>query len=118
MQHIPTVSDKDVERIIIRDFSIDFHREVRQILSRYGVESYQREVDRVRLATLKLASGEIGQLIHEVENACCDYRDSILAAEYPAYGKKMFKIDSLSPKERKKIIDSDRDQYEKWLHKK
>jgi len=117
MQYIPTVSSEDVERIIIRDFSIDSHDEVRQILFRYGTESYQREVDRVRLAILKLASGDIGQLRHKLENACCDYRDTILAAEYPSYCKKMFKIDSLPPEERKKITDSDRDQYEKWLQR-
>ena len=117
MRHIPTIDSEDVERIIIRDYCNDSHEEARRILSRYGVESYQREVDRVRLATLKLASGDIDQLRHEVENACCDYRDTILAAEYPTCGRKMLKIDSLSKEELEKITGSDRDQYEKWLQK-
>jgi len=117
MQHIPSVNSEDVERIIKRDFPPDCQDEIRHILSAYGRDTFHQEINRVRLAVLKLASGKIDQLRREVENACCDYRDTLLVAEYPAYGRMMLKIDSLSPKERKKITDSDRDQYEEWLHR-
>jgi len=55
--------------------------------------------------------------MNETENACSDYRDTMLSAEYPHYGRKMFHIDKLPPDERQQIIDADKDQYEAWLHK-
>jgi hypothetical protein len=116
MQHIPSVSSLDVDRVVDRDFPRNLREEAKKILSRYGAEPFHREVDRVRLAALKLASGDLASLRHEVENACCDYRDTLLAAEYPAYAKKLSRMDSLSAEERKKITDADRDQYENWLH--
>jgi len=39
----------------------------------------------------------------------------LLSAEYPAYGKKMFRIDKLPEEERQKIIDADWQQYQEWL---
>ena len=116
-QHIPNVSRADVERVAARDFPANQVSEVLKALSAYGAESYHRETDRVHLDILKLADGDLDQIDRETENACCDYRDKMLAAEYPNYGKKMFRIDKLSADERKRIMDADRDQYEEWLNR-
>ena len=56
------------------------------ILATYGVESYEREVPRVRLAVLKLAGVSFSELRRHVEVAKRDYRDALAAAEYPAQG--------------------------------
>jgi hypothetical protein len=116
-QHTPTVTREDVVRVVAREFPPDQISQVLSILSSYGTESYHREVDRVHLDILKLASGKIDRIVRETENACCDYRDTMVSAEYPNYGRKMFKLDKLSPEERNRIIDADRDQYESWLHR-
>jgi len=117
-QHIPIVSREDVVRIVAREFPPDQIPQVLSALSAYGTESYHREVDRVHLDILKIANGKLDRIIQETENACCDYRDTMVSAEYPNYGRKMFKLDKLSPEERNGIIDSDKDQYESWLHRK
>ena len=116
-QHIPSVNRADVERIVARDFPTDLHPRVLQALSAYGAESYQREAHRVHLDILKLADGDMARVVQETENACCDYRDTMLSAEYPNYGRKMFHIDKLLSDERKRIIDADKEQYEAWLHR-
>ena len=115
-QHIPSVDRADVERIVARDFLPELRPLVLQALSAYGTESYQREPHRVHLDILKLAGGDLARVVHETENAGCDYRDTILAAEYPNYGRKMFHIDDLPPAERDRIIEADKQQYEAWLH--
>ena len=100
MQHTPTVSRADVERIVTRDYPEPDRAEALQILANYGGQTHHRENDRGHLDTLKLAAGDIESLRREVENACCDYRDTMLAAEYPGYAKHMFRINTLSAEER------------------
>jgi hypothetical protein len=56
---VPMVMPADVERIARRDFPAERVAEVLAMLNGYGNESWQREPDRVRLATLKLAAGSI-----------------------------------------------------------
>lgn len=116
-QHIPNVSRDDVERIAAREFSHDQAPQILEALASYGTESYQPEVDRVHLDILKLSNGNFDRLIREIDNARCGYRDTMMTAEYPNYGKKMLHIDKLPPEERKKIIEDDKIQYETWLNK-
>lgn len=116
-QHIPSVDRADVERIVARDFPPELGPKVLQALSAYGTESYQREPHRVHLDILKLANGDLARVAQETESAGCDYRNTILSAEYPNYGRKMFHIDDLPPPERDRIIEADRQQYEAWLHR-
>lgn len=116
-QHIPTVDRADVERVVARDFPAALGQQVLQALSAYGTESYQREAHRIHLDILKLADGDLARVIQETENAGCDYRDTILSAEYPKYGRKMFHMDKLPPVEHDRIIESDKQQYEAWLHR-
>ena len=116
-QHIPNVNRADVERVATRDFPADKVSQIFTLLSRYGIESYHQEIDRVHLDILKLADGDLDRVSQEVENACCDFRDTILAAEYPNYGKKMFQIDKFPPEERRSISNKDKEQYELWLRR-
>lgn len=117
MQPTPQVTAQDVDRVVRRDFPGVPLAGIYSILARYGEDSFHRETDRVRLAVLKLASGDVSRLKTEIEGATCDYRDTLAAAEYPGYSKKMFHIDRLAETEKKKIIDSDWIQYEEWLRK-
>lgn len=80
-----TYAEADLERIIARDFAQDSIPAVKALLSRYGKESWQREVLRVQMACLKCANGDLEALERAVENACCDYRDVLGPAEYPTW---------------------------------
>jgi len=57
------------------------------LLDTYGVESHERERERVQLAILKLSEGSEEKLREFVAVAKRDYRDVILWTEYPEESK-------------------------------
>ncbi len=114
-QHHADVTADDVERIVRRDYSPDRVDEVLAILNEYGSEDWHPELDRVRMAVLKLAGGKFDQLRGHTEAAKMDFRDVLSEAEYPLATKKWFHIDKLSEEERQKVYDADRKQYQDWL---
>lgn len=114
-QPTPNVTSADVERVVRRDFPADRVADVMAMLSEYGVEDWQREADRVRLAALKLAAGSIERLRYEIEGAKADYRDVLGPAEYPGYGKRVGGRKKLPPEEEQRVIDADWKQYQDWL---
>src|SRR4051812_23774730 len=85
------------------------------MLDDYGRETWQREPHRVRLAALKLAAGSVKRLRSQIEGAKCDYRDVLVAAEYPGYWKRVARSGALPPEEERRIIDADWEQYQDWL---
>lgn len=112
MQPTPNVTRKDVERIARREFP-EFFTEAMAVLEEYT----NRERDRVQVAVLKLAAGSMQELRRYIEWAKCDWRDVLGPAEYPGYGKKMFRIEKFSLEEKQKIINADWKQYSDWLAK-
>src|SRR5947208_16314051 len=56
---------------------------VLKLLDSYGVESYERERERVQLAILKLSAGNEEKVCEFVAVAKRDYRDVLFWAEYP-----------------------------------
>src|SRR5438309_8849470 len=56
---------------------------VLDLLETYGVESYERERERVQLAILKLSAGSEEKLREFVAVAKRDYRDVLFWAGYP-----------------------------------
>ena len=79
-----------------------------------GVEV--REKDRVVLACMKNAGGDVQKLKGHLNAASGYYREIIGEAEYPFYTKKMFRIDKLSEREKAEIIEKDKEQYLRWLN--
>jgi len=57
--------------------------EVLVTLDSYGTESYEREVERVRLAILHLSEGQLDKLRYWLRVAKTDYRDALLASHGP-----------------------------------
>jgi hypothetical protein len=60
---------------------------VLELLDTYGVESYERERERVQLAILKLSEGNEEKLREFVAVAKRDYRDVLFWAENPEEAK-------------------------------
>lgn len=81
-QKIPEYTEKDFERILLREFPNGEAEEARKVLQAYGKESYQSWPLRVHIACLKLARGDISSLRKYVKAACGDPRDVLLWAEY------------------------------------
>ena len=86
---------------------------VKELLSRYGVETYEREPQRVRLAILKLSRGKIARAEYYLEEAKKDYRDVLAWAEYPEQVRAP--TWKLAPEENSAMQERDLEQYEKWL---
>ena len=112
-QSTPEVTQEDVERIVRRDFAPTEVAAAMALLERYGGESWHREIERVRLAVLKLANGDLQRLAVQVDEAGKDYRDILGPAEFPGY---MEHHDAaLDDAEKQRIIDADWHQYQQWL---
>ena len=116
-QPTPTVSERDVERIVRRDFPAGKVPAVMALLAEYGMSEWHREVPRVRLAALKLADGSLEELRRQIDWAKSDYRDVIAPAEYPSYFRQSFPMRELPEPEARQAIDQDWAQYQAWLKK-
>jgi hypothetical protein len=112
-QPTPEVSDADVERIVRRDFPV---ADVDRILT-LAAQVDVRERQRVVLACLKLAAGNVEKLIGHFAEAARDYRDVLVEAEYPLATKRWFRMDRLSEEERQRIYDADWAQYQAWFRR-
>ena len=113
-QFTPQVNQEDVERVLQRDFPVEHWQELREMIQLVQV----REKDRVILACLKNARGDVQRLKGNLNEAEGYWREIISEAEYPFYSKKMFRIDKLTEKERADLIEKDKKQYLDWLNRK
>ncbi len=114
-QPIPKVTDKDVERIALRDFGKENLSQVLDILQEYGKQDWNRPGSpRVRLAILKLANGDLEELSKQTETAIQDFRDVLSLAEYPRYMAEIG-FDRVPSKNERAAIDDDWKQYCEWL---
>jgi hypothetical protein len=112
----------DVDRKLVSFWPDPAERQRAQAdLSRYGMETHERETERVRLAILKLADGRLGRVRELVDAAKNDYRDVLMWAEYPGEGQALWALRAdLSAEERQRLDQlrvQDRKQYREWLDK-
>src|SRR5205809_3274447 len=80
-------SRDDVVAVVQKSFPESDWARVLEVLDRYGVESYERERERVQLAILKLSEGNEEKLREFVAVAKRDYRDVLFWAENPEEAK-------------------------------
>jgi hypothetical protein len=76
-------SRDDVVAAVRKTFPESDWARVVELLDGYGVESYERERERVQLAILKLSEGNEEKLREFFAVAKRDYRDVLFWAEYP-----------------------------------
>ena len=110
MQHIPDITDSDVERIVMRDFGASKFDLVLEMMSSIEV----REKPRVMIACLKISKGSIDRLDSELKDAPGYWREVISSAEYPLAGKKWGKIQNMADEQKQEIFDKDWAQYLDW----
>jgi hypothetical protein len=98
--------------------SADDQSTAEQQLDRYGLESYEREKDRVQLAILKLADGDLAKLGEMIVIAKRDYRDVLSWAEYPEEHLALWSLKRDKSAEEQARLDEirrrDREQYDAW----
>ncbi len=104
-----------LQRIIDRLFPADDRVTVAGLLDQYGVEAYEREAVRVRIAMLKLCAGSLDKLRDLVPLAKRDYRDVLAWAEYPA--ELRLPTWTMDQGQQAQIRSADKLQYREWLEK-
>jgi hypothetical protein len=103
-------SREDVKRIVRREFPAQNEDEILKLLDSYGTESYHRERERVQLAVLKLAEGNIDDLLHYLSAAIVDYRDVLIWAEYA-------RANDYPASEKETHDRLDREEYQSWFER-
>ncbi len=92
--------------------------DVLAVLDLYGVESHERERERVQLAILKLSNGSVDELLFNIEAAKQDYRDILAYAVYPQEMRRSAdEMQKMKTGESQSIRENDRKQYQEWLDK-
>jgi len=77
----------EVVAFVQKTFPKSAHARVLAVLNTYGVESYEREPERVQLAILKLSEGHEEKLREFVAVAKRDYRDVLFWVDNPNEAK-------------------------------
>jgi len=80
-------SRDEVVAAVQATFPMSSWARVLELLDNYGVESYERERERVQVAILKLSAGSEEKVREYVAVAKRDYRDVLFWAEYPEESK-------------------------------
>jgi hypothetical protein len=80
-------SRDEVVAVVQKTFPESAHARILELLDTYGVESYERERERVQLAILKLSEGNEEKLREFVAVAKRDYRDVLFWADNPEEAK-------------------------------
>jgi hypothetical protein len=106
--YTPTVTKADIDRIIQRDYYRYEPVTVWEVLLLYG----SGESHRVYAAALKEGKGNLEKLREAIDLATLDYRDLLVAAEYPAQMK-----DGLFGHHSPDTIKTDQKQYDEWFNK-
>lgn len=78
-----TPSHDEVVATVEAGFPKESWARVLELIDRYGVESYERERERVQLAILKLSAASEDKVREYMAVAKRDYRDVLFWAEYP-----------------------------------
>jgi hypothetical protein len=119
----PVELTEGLHRKVCRLFSAENQAEVIYLLEKEcgrGLPFYENatseNLERVRLAVLKLSDGDVSELRNALHVAKSDWRDVLLAAEQPeALRVGLVAYSELPPNRRLEIDQRDREEYESWL---
>ena len=86
---------------------------VSKLLMNYGLESYEPEPSRVRLAVLKLSGTDISEIEKMIKRSKEDYRDILAWAGYPRQSQNPTMPNG---SKKGKLIEADKTEYDQWLN--
>lgn len=114
------VDEADVERKLVATWpAVADQVAARSLLHTYGGADGEQEIERVRLALIKLSGGALDELATVTAAAQTDYRDVLLWAEYPEESRaelaRRLDLNDAERQQLKAIRARDRKQYEDWL---
>ncbi len=114
-QFIPQVHEEDVLRVVYRDYPLEQHTQVLELIE----DCKTKHSARIILACLKIANGSLVKLKQQLADASGYWREIISQAEYPNYSKKQFRIidGRISEQEQRTIVEMDKSQYLEWLNR-
>ena len=82
----------------------------------FSEDDRAQDLERVRLAVIKLTGGSLAELQRQIDIARVDWRDVLSSAEYPeASGMGFDQYSNLDERTRNEIKVRDRQQYVDWL---
>ena len=113
IQPIPKITESILEKIIERDFKAS-STEVKSKLEKVESETESGK-NRISLAILKLANGNLEDVEKYIEVSNVDFRDIIFQAEYPRCSELGF--EAIENPEIRKVYLEDWEEYTKWLNK-
>ncbi|MEM1110208.1 MAG: hypothetical protein AAGH99_16095 [Planctomycetota bacterium] len=90
---------------------------VEKLLKRYGTKRFHQEPARVRLGVLRLASDhhdDENKLKSLIDFACEDFRDLLVAAEYPLSARK-YQLSKTDPDQYRNLQAKEAREYDNWL---
>lgn len=88
--YVPQVDQRDVLRILERDYRPVDHESILAQLAQYGTQKWHGEPHRVHLAILKLSAGDADRIPEFVKLACNDFRDVICTGGVSAVSQSGF----------------------------
>ena len=74
---------EDIERLALSLFGEQHCHEALRLVDQYGIESHEREVNRVKVAILETSEGKLSRLPYFVACARIDYRDVLTGQRLP-----------------------------------
>lgn len=118
MHSRPRASDDEVQRLVQREFAAAEEHLVWPILNAYGTETWHVEENRVRIAAIKLACGDLRELERQIAVALVDFRDVVGAAESPSLMQLGFTGMERAGKEAVETLGAeDLERYEEWVRR-
>lgn len=74
---------EDIERLALSLFGEQHCHEALRLVDQYGIESHEREINRVKVAILETSEGKLSRLPYFVACARIDYRDVLTGQRLP-----------------------------------
>ena len=93
---------------------VDLRKQIQNKLNQYGSKDHHQELERVHLGILRLAYDEPEKLDIYINMACTDFRDLLVAAEYPL-SSHPYNLKKTDPERYKTLQNREIQEYDNWI---
>jgi hypothetical protein len=110
---VARISDKTIERLLLREFG-DHASEVKEKFLHVKSDT-PRGKNRISAAIVKLSNGDLDKIDHYIDLCNLDFRDVVAPAEYPRYTTVAF--NEIPRWKKGQFYLADWKEYSSWLRK-